>query len=159
MKKNVLAFAFLFLSLSLGQTFSQQIKPLYGLDLQLGANAPGWGLKAHRNFYINKESHITFGSGIGVSDGRNLVTIMNDLTYSVGKGRHFVEVGAVGFWANETYYSNDFNVPGSKIGSGTYIVAPLMGYKYVNARFATVRLHFTPIISGTEIHPWGGAFR
>jgi hypothetical protein len=154
MKKNVLVFAFLLLSF--GQTFSQQFKPLYGLDLQFGANAPGWGLKAHRNFYINEDSHITFGTGIGVGGGRSFFTLMNDLTYSVGKGRHFVEVGAVGFWSNENYYKDNFSIFGSKIGNGNYIVAPLMGYKYVNARFATIRLHFTPIISGTEIYPWGG---
>jgi hypothetical protein len=154
MKKNILVFAFLFLSF--GQTFSQEFRPLYGLDLQFGANAPVWGLKAHRNFYLNKESHITFGSGIGVGGGRHLLTLMNDLTYSVGKGRHFIEVGAVGFWSAEDYFKNDFNIFGTKIGNGNYIVAPLIGYKYVNARFVNVRLHFTPIIEDTQIYPWGG---
>jgi hypothetical protein len=153
--KKFLLVTFTFLLLS-QQIFAQQIRPLYGLDLQFGANAPVWGLKVHRNFYLNKESHITFGTGVGVGGGRRLLTIMNDLTYSIGKSRHFVEVGAVGFWSAEDYFTNDFNIFGTKIGNGNYIVAPLVGYKYVNARFVNVRLHFTPIIKDTEIYPWGG---
>ena len=154
--KNTTIYLVIFIVLLQYNFLAQELRPKYGLDIQFGANTPAIGLKIHRNFYLDEKSHITFGSGIGVGDGRGFFTIMNDLTYSTGDGRNYLEVGAIGFWTTQKYYTNDFSLFGSTVGNGNYLVAPLIGYKYVSPHFTMVRIHFTPLISNGVLYPWGG---
>jgi hypothetical protein len=135
---------------------AQEFRPKYGLDIQFAANAPTLGLKLHRNFYLNHDSHITFGTGIGVGTTRYFATLMNDLTYSVGDGRNYLEAGIVGLWTPERFYFNEIAFFKSSIGNGKYIVLPLIGYKFVSPNFSVVRVHFTPLITDQTLCAWGG---
>ncbi len=136
--------------------FAQEFRPKYGLDLQFGANSPAVGLKVHRNFYLNHDSHITFGTGSGVGSTRYFVTLINDLTYSVGDGRNFLEVGIVGLLTSERFYYQEKTFYKSNIGNGDYIIFPLIGYKFISPNFSIVRVHFTPLITDQRLYVWGG---
>ena len=124
------------------QVYSQ--KPLYTLQMQVGANAPIIGLKAHRSFWLNDHSHISVATGLGWV---NNITLMNDLTYAYGDGRNFLEMGIMGVYSNDEYVEQQ---------PLKYIFMPLIGYRYISPRVGIVEVHFTPALADNRVYLWAG---
>lgn len=117
---------------------------LYSLEIQGGGNAPILGFKANRYFWINDKSHLTLGAGLGWVKN---ITLMNDLTYSVGDGRNFFETGVIGVYSNDEYIEKQ---------PIKYVLAPLFGYKYLSPKKDIFRFHFTPMFADGTVYFWGG---
>lgn len=109
--------------LGLLNTFSQDynIQPKQGLELQFGANAIVVNLKYQRYFWLNSQQHVTVSAGAGLFYGTNF---SQDLTYSIGNGRNFWEIGILGTCSNVSIYEFRRNYQ--------FLVLPMTGYKYIS---------------------------
>ena len=141
MKKSTII---LFLLLPISNGFSQAT-PHFSLNGQLLANSYKGGLNIQRDFIVDKYSHVSFSVGFGYT---NQYIFTNQLTYSTGKGKNYLEAGLVASYV-------DFRTQDLFIQRG-YLVLPLLGYKHVSSDGVIGRLHFTPVIQNSRIYPFGG---
>lgn len=141
MKKSTITFL---LCLSAMHGFSQA-SPHFSISGQLLANSYNGGFNLQRDFIIDKYSHVSFNVGFGYT-GQYIFT--NQLTYSIGKGKNYLESGLAASYVN--FRTNDFFI---KRG---YLILPLLGYKYVSPEGFIARFHFTPLIQNSRIYPFGG---
>jgi hypothetical protein len=146
MKKSTILCIAIFLMgnhLSFSQDFI--IQPKHGIELQFGANSPVISLKYRYLFWLNSQQHISASTGIGMFHGLNF---NQDITYSLGDGRNFWEVGILGFYSNVSTYEYRIN--------DNYILSPMTGYKYISSSGLSVRIHFSPFINKNQFYPFGG---
>ena len=139
MKKSIIIIVLIFFQVN---CFAQS--NLYSLELQAGGNAPTFGIKANRYFWLNHNAHFTVSAGLGWAKN---ISLMTDLTYSVGNGVSFFETGIVGFYSNDSYVEKQ---------PLKYILAPLVGYKYLSPKKEVFRCHLTPIFADDKLYFWGG---
>jgi hypothetical protein len=146
MKKSTIAsiIFFLFMGLSI---FAQEynIQPKHGIEAQFGANSPVISLKYQRFFWLNSQQHFTASAGVGLFYG---VNFSQDLTYSIGDGRNFWEIGVLGLYSNISLYDyrKDYH----------YLILPMTGYKYISPRWFSARMHISPYVYEGNFYPYGG---
>ncbi len=144
-KSTILCITILLISNRLSFSQDYIIQPKHGIELQFGANSPVVGLKYRYLFWLNSQQHITASTGVGMFHGINF---NQDLTYSLGDGRNFWEVGILGFYTNGSTYEYRANYQ--------YVLSPMTGYKYISPNGLSVRIHFSPFINKSQFYPFGG---
>jgi hypothetical protein len=152
MKKYTLLYTLLIVFVQFKTIGQYTIRP-YNLEVQFGGNAPALGLKLQRNFPINNTSHLTIGAGLGynLSLGFN-----HDISYSLGNGKHFLEVGLAGLYTNTFLGNNDKNIFYSSTSKREYYLLPLVGYKRIIRNTYGLRVHFTPLFVNQNFQFWSG---
>jgi hypothetical protein len=153
MKKTTISLIIFFVLKGL-LSFSQDynIQPKQGIESQFGANSPVFSLKYQRFFWLNSQQHFTASAGIGLYHDINF---SQDLTYSIGDGRHFWEIGVLGLYSNIGGY--EFNLNRYDFRKDyQYLVLPMTGYKYISPKWASARIHFSPYIYDGKFYPYGG---
>lgn len=118
--------------------------PNYSFEFQAGGNAPIVGLKANRYFWLNNKAHFSFSTGLGWAKN---ITLSNDLTYSIGNGRDFFEMGIAGIYSNDEYFEKQ---------PIKYLLSPLIGYKYISPFRGTFRCCLSPYFADGKVYFWGG---
>jgi hypothetical protein len=143
-KSTIICITFLFIGNR--SVFSQKynIQPKQGIELQFGANSPVVSIKYQRFLWINSQQHFTASVGGGLFYG---VNFNQDLTYSIGDGRNFLEVGVLGLYTSTRFeYRTNYR----------YYVLPMIGYKYISPKWFSTRLNFSPYFEKGQFYPYGG---
>ena len=139
-------FCVLLLLIFNSKIFSQDydIQPKHGIEVQFGANSPVVSLKYQRYFWLNAQQHITASTGVGLFYG---VNFNQDLTYSIGDGRNFWEIGVLGvFTSSRLKERTDYD----------YFILPMTGYKYISPKWFYAKINFSPYFTEGNFHPHAG---
>jgi hypothetical protein len=143
-KATFIGIVLFFWSISFAFSQDYNIQPTQGIELQFGANSPVVSLKFQRLFWLNSQEHFTASIGSGLFYGINF---NQDITYSLGDGRNFWEIGVLGLYTSTRFESRkDYR----------YYVLPMTGYKFISPKWFSARLNFAPYFERGRFYPYGG---